>query len=441
MIYYKLFLNLRYHGMKLLKRIIFLSLLLLGFFPRVYAQDKRGSESVVIYFQKEKAIYDEEYRDNGIRLEEFFEKVQGYQSASRLVEIRIESIGTSSPEGDPLFNEIISNERQESLKKHILSNVDLPGHLFTQNHISQDWDLLASLIEADPNVTSKDRILDIVRNGGEDRLERMQEVEYARPFWYIYHNIFPDMRACRITVYFKIADPVRSISPVRQNSIEVPYLNEIRWERPAVAPVSYEVHEADEAPEVEEKTVSEKITVRETTSRKFTLKTNAIGWGLSAMNVAAEVDIADNWSVHIPFYYSGLNYFTETIKFRGAVLQPEIRYHIPKVEGLYAGAHLGVGWFNYALGGTYRIQDAGGKRPTWGGGLGVGYKMHFRKNPRWGMEFAVGAGVYDARYDKFYNEHNGPYVEKNVHKVFVGIDNASVSFTYSFDLKKKEDKR
>ena len=104
MIYYKLFLNLRYYCMKLIKRIIFLSLLLLGCLPRIYAQDKRGSESVVIYFQKEKAIYDEDYRDNGIRLEEFFEKVQEYPSASRLVEIRIESIGTSSPEGDPLFN-------------------------------------------------------------------------------------------------------------------------------------------------------------------------------------------------------------------------------------------------------------------------------------------------------------------------------------------------
>lgn len=482
MIYYKLFLNLRYHGMKLLKRIIFLSLLLLGCLPRIYAQDKRGSESVVIYFQKEKAIYDENYRDNGIRLEEFFEKVQGYQSASRLVEIRIESIGTSSPEGDPLFNEIISDERQKSLRKHILSNTDIPDHLFTQNHISQDWELLASLIEADPNVTSKDRILDIVRNGGEDRLERMQEVEYARPFWYIYHNIFPDMRACRITVYFKIADPVRSIEPVRQNSIDVPFLTEIRRERPAATapslqktPEIEETVEAKETADIEEITTAEEITEIEeianaeetvetektaeieaqpeikdkpvrksapaSTERKLTLKTNAIGWGLSVMNVAAEVDIADNWSVSLPFYYSGTNYFSKTVKFRCAILQPEVRYHIPQINGLYAGAHLGVGWFNYALGGTYRIQDAGGKRPAWGGGLSVGYKMQFKKNPRWGMEFALGAGIYDAKYDKFYNEPNGPYAAKGLHKTFVGIDNASVSFTYSFDLKKKEDKR
>ena len=448
-----------------LKSIILLSLLiLLGSVSCLFAQDKQGTASVVVYFQKESAIFEPDYRDNGTRLEEFFRKVDVYLNASSLVGVHVEALGTSSPEGQLLFNEIISRERMNSVRKQLLSRTTVTEDILTETYSAQDWELLEKLVEADPKVTSKDRILDIIRNGGEDRLERMQEVEYARPFWYIYHNIFPDMRACRITIHYKITDPVKSIEPVQQNSIDVPYLTEIRRERPAAtAPTLQETPEIEKTADVEEIITAEETVETEktaeieaepeikdkparksapaSTERKLTLKTNVIGWGLSVMNVAAEIDIADSWSVSLPFYYSGTNYFTETIKFRCAILQPEVRYHIPQINGLYAGAHLGVGWFNYALGGTYRIQDAGGKRPAWGGGLSVGYKMQFKKNPRWGMEFALGAGVYDAKYDKFYNEPNGPYAAKGLHKTFVGIDNASVSFTYSFDLKKKEDKR
>jgi hypothetical protein len=57
------------------------------------------------------------------------------------------------------------------------------------------------------------------------------------------------------------------------------------------------------------------------------------------------------------------------------------------------------------------------------------------------MEFAVSGGVYDTEYDIFYNENNGPYAESGVHNTFFGVDNASVAFTYKFDLKRKEGRR
>jgi len=147
-------------------------------------------------------------------------------------------------------------------------------------------------------------------------------------------------------------------------------------------------------------------------------------------------------SLAVPFYYSGgLNYFKHTIKFRGIVLQPEVRYYPwlqdGKNGGFYVGAHFGLGWYNFAMNSEWRIQDHKGTRPSWGGGLGLGYALQFRRNPNWGMEFCVGGGVYDSLYDVFYNEPNGPYHRKAVHKVWCGIDNVSLSFTYRFDLGKK----
>ena len=57
------------------------------------------------------------------------------------------------------------------------------------------------------------------------------------------------------------------------------------------------------------------------------------------------------------------------------------------------------------------------------------------------MEFAVGGGVYDSKYDLFYNEANGPYHQKGVRKIWYGVDNASISFTYKFDVKQKGGKK
>ena len=168
------------------------------------------------------------------------------------------------------------------------------------------------------------------------------------------------------------------------------------------------------------------------------VKTNIIGIGMGHGNIAAEFAVAEHFSIALPFYYSGgFDYFKPTIKFRGIVFQPEARYYIIGNEGFYLGAHLGVGWYNFAIDGTYRIQDHKGRRPAFGGGLGLGYTVPFKKHPRWGMEFAIGAGVYDVKYDMFFNEPNGPYAEHGVHDTFFGIDNASIAFTYKFDLKKE----
>jgi hypothetical protein len=175
---------------------------------------------------------------------------------------------------------------------------------------------------------------------------------------------------------------------------------------------------------------------------KFSLKTNFLGWGLGITNLAAEIDLTRHLSLAIPVYYSGgYDYFSPYMKFRCLILQPELRYY-PWVRddintGFFIGAHAGAGFYNYALNGDYRIQDARGQRPAYGGGLSLGYKVDFRKNPSWGMEFVVGGGVYDAEYDLFYNEINGPYYKRGIHKLWYGVDNAAISLCYRFGMKTK----
>ena len=225
---------------------------------------------------------------------------------------------------------------------------------------------------------------------------------------------------------------------------------------PVAVPESFEVTEAEveqvvevvevvEVPEVAEDTavaVVESIPEpeMEEPDLQLSLKSNLLGWAMGVSNFAVEIDMAEHWSFHLPLYYSAWNYFKPTTKFRILATQPEIRYWFSENnENFFLGAHFGMAYFNVAAGGAYRYQDHYKKTPALGGGLTVGYRMPIRKNSNWKVEFSVGAGGYSVHYDRF---HNTPDATKglmvdNVKTTYWGIDNVSISFLYSFDLKRK----
>ena len=121
--------------------------------------------------------------------------------------------------------------------------------------------------------------------------------------------------------------------------------------------------------------------------------------------------------------------------------QPEFRYWLRRGEGWFFGAHAGVTYWNEAHNDRYRYQDHDGKHPAYGGGLAIGHRWRF--NRHWAIEASVGGGVYRLYYDKFYNTprtKDGLMIE-SIKKTYWGIDQAAVSFSYSFDLKKKGGKR
>ena len=171
------------------------------------------------------------------------------------------------------------------------------------------------------------------------------------------------------------------------------------------------------------------------------VKTNVLGLAIGVANVALEVDVCKHLSLSLPLYYSAWDYFKPTLKFRTLTIQPEMRYWFNRHnEGWFLGAHFGMGYYNIALDGEYRIQDYNRETPSLGGGLSVGYRTHLSKNKRWKMEFSVGGGYYDSKYDKFRNEENGFLID-SYQKKWIGVDQASISFAYAFNLKKKGGKR
>lgn len=412
-------------------------------------------DTLTVYFHKESAVYNSGYRSNDERLNEFSNRVNAHLKASAQVSIHIESIGTSSPEGDTLFNRIISDYRGDIVKRKLLNRIDIPSDSIKTTVIPEDWEGLIRAIESDPRVTNKDAVISVLNsradydNNAGKIINELLKIEYSRPYWYIYHNIFPLLRACRVTAIVDLSGLVDEVDIDEwlneQPDIEVDELEGFIPLAYETVPQMHTVRINGHIVPVTESTDIQALTegldrkgklTRWVPNYKHHVKTNGVGWLLGAANVAYEYDFSDRLSLSVPFYYSGLNYFRKDLKFRVCTLQPELRYHF--AEGLFAGVHAGVGWYNLALLGDYRIQSRGGSRPAIGGGVSVGYRMSFKYIPHLGIEMAMGAGVYDARYDRFYNVPNGAYAARDVQKTFVGIDNLSVSLIYNFDFKKEE---
>jgi hypothetical protein len=96
----------------------------------------------------------------------------------------------------------------------------------------------------------------------------------------------------------------------------------------------------------------------EPTVRHIYVKTNVLGWGLLISNLGIEVDMGNHLSFSLPIYYSGWDYFTQTIKFRTLAVQPELRYWpTGNNDGLFIGAHFGMAYYNIAVDGPWRYQD------------------------------------------------------------------------------------
>ncbi len=161
------------------------------------------------------------------------------------------------------------------------------------------------------------------------------------------------------------------------------------------------------------------------------LKTNSLGLCLLMANLGVEMGLSRHLSFHVPVYYSGVDYFSERVKFRTLALQPELRWNFGRPRGLFIGAHATAAFFNVAAGGDYRYQDRDSDKPLLGGGLGLGYRLRFGSRSRWGVEFVLGGGACLIRYDRFVNEKNGPYVDTK-NRTYIGVDNAAVSLFYEF---------
>ena len=371
--------------------------------------------NIEVHFKFDKYNLDIDYMGNEASLRDFDHIIDSI-GISRIDSIVI--VSQSSPEGVYEHNLMLSRNRANTMRKYIIDkHPELRNYLYVYPD-GESWIRLREYVKKDTLMkkSSIEKVISIIDadiNVGTKKW-RMEQLPVYR---YLLRTYYPRIRNSVFCIVYYSERLQRKIIPVHdiETKIEITVPDSITVVKPII-------------PELEE------------WSRKLHLKANAIGLGLAIANAAVEIDLAKHWSFTLPVYYSAWDYFKSTIKFRTFALQPEVRYWLSEMnDGFFAGAHLGLAYYNFAFGGDYRYQDHNRETPAMGGGVSIGYRMPISKNNRWRVEFSLGAGVYSNHYDKF---HNTPRTKdalliESFKKTYWSIDQAAVSFSYSFDLKKK----
>ncbi len=396
------------------------------------------------YFRPYTSTFDSAYMGNAAEIDAMKDYMTYLQT--KMVQdstIELQSVvvrGESSPEGSEQLNRRLARERVDEVLKLTRQTLNVPEKKITRVNKYIDWDALKEKV-AMSDLAEKEEVLRVLnedtawvkyRFRGERmdaRVVHLQEIDSGRVWNKLVADYFPLM--CNAGVLFVTNKAVPQLIGGQTGTIAVDSFK-----------MAVPVFERDTTP-VFVPVVVESVPTQDTLSaeewqRHVTLKTNAVGWALGLVNLGVEVDLAEHWSMQLPIYWSSWDYFKNTIKLRALMMQPEVRYWFNENnEKWFVGAHFGVAWYNVAWNGNVRIQDQGWNKPGLGGGLAAGYRMPLsKKNPKWKVEFSLGVGAYAMRYDKFNNYKDGLKTESGK-KAFFCLDQAAISFSYSFDTKKK----
>ncbi len=391
-------------------------------------QEKRTEISVS--YRVNSTRIDTTYSGNSEKIRQIHDTLEYILNDTTVNVLGVSFCGTASPEGSYQVNRRLARARLKTLEDLICGRIGVPDSLVTRNDGYIPWNMLVEMMH-ESGVPYAEQVTDIINgefslvgyyNGQQvdSRITEIRKLEGGRVWQDMNRRFFSKMRIASVVMTTERRVPPQL--PELDAELEPTPEPEVRDTFPPVTP----------EPEIEP------LPEPESWSRKLYVKTNAVGLGMAVTNAAAEIDICRHLSFNLPVYYSAWNYFTETIKFRTLFTQPELRFWLNENnDGFFLGAHFGVGSYNVAVDGEYRIQDHDGVRPALGGGLGLGYRMPLsKKNPRWKVEFNLGAGVYSLKHDFFHNYENG-LMTGTEKKTYIGPDMAAVSFMYMFDLKKK----
>lgn len=409
------------------------------------ADNWRAVDSICIYYRTGYRYVEPGFRDNRKELDRFIASVR--QAAEKRQAARIVIQSGASPDGTNQANERLSQRRADSVASYICRHASIPDAYVEKQAIGIAWERLRRQVAAS-DMPYREEVLDVLdhtplwsfdKQGRVigSRKKALMDLRGGVPYRYMYQHLFPDLR-CSVVAMLYVQEKEDTTENDSTPACPLPPADSLPATAPVPGAVDGDTLETDTLPRsATEKTAMPQPMPEQAWIPRIQVKTNAIGWVMMVANASVEIDLSRRFSINLPFYYSGLDYFTRRAKFRILATQPELRFWFAEKRRVFVGAHFGVASYNFALGGKWRIQDHNGTSPALGGGISAGYKIPFTRNERFCMEFSAGAGVYKAHYDKFNNEKNGAF-DSTVRKTFIGLDHAAVSFSYSFDLKKRK---
>ena len=418
--------------MKTIFRLALTAAMIFSVSPFMSAQEMKPGmkrEEMHVRYVVAKAKLERDYMNNALVLDRIVEWADAGQRDTMGNILSVEFCGAVSPEGSVPFNHWLSVARLNTLEKYVRKRVDIPENLIVRSDHYIAWDeLKAMVLESD--LPNKDEVMAVLNtentstgNNLDSRIAALKALDGGKTWRIIFDRYFIHMRNAYMVIVTEKSE--KFYEQRRRNMVAA---------MPALSTVAQSQSEPVSLLPVVAAASSALID-----TRYMYVKTNLVGLGLLMGNLGVEFDLGRYLSLNIPVYYSALDYFTPTVKFRTFATQPELRvWPMTNEDGLFIGAHAGFAYYNFAFGGDWRYQDHDGTSPTLGGGLSLGYRLPISRNKNWKLEFSVGAGVYPLYYDVF---HNLPNIKEGQlydtrSKTYIGLDNINIGISYRIPMKK-----
>ncbi|MDE6289955.1 MAG: DUF3575 domain-containing protein, partial [Muribaculaceae bacterium] len=262
-----------------------LIIILLGSF-QAFAQLEK--DSVKVHFKVSHTEIDPTFRSNGETLDSIFRKLATdsrlYGPTRRLRSVKV--TGAASPEGSIQFNRYLSEKRADAIFNQFRDQGFLTDSLASFTFIGRDWKGLRNEVEEDVNVPYRSDVLSLL-----DRIEssdppahplaELKTLHGGTPYSYLLTNLFPDLRASRLTVEYERLFP----------AIRIP---ELPLEAPDIT--------AEPSGTIQSLPVVLE-TVKECRPFYMALKTNMLYDALLLPNIGAEFYIGKNISLTADWMY------------------------------------------------------------------------------------------------------------------------------------------
>ncbi len=403
----------------------------------VYAQDDRLDDEwqtdyrhgISVDFRVNSTVIDRKYRKNdGVmdRIDSLFNAITN----DTLVEVvSIEFCGTASPEGNSRVNSRLSRARLDAMEKMVRGRLDISEDIVLRNDHYIAWDHLIELVEADETLPQRERVLEILRTSYPDakdwrgvpidgRIPELKAIDNGAVWYQLNSRYFVQMRNAwfiMTTHRRKLLEPAIEAKPLAM-AVNTPKPAQIYM---PVLPV---------------KEFDTDIRVP-----LMSIKANVLEAAALIANLGLEFRITPRLSLDVIGHYSPYDYFNPHRKARVFGIQPEVRYWWGEslVKGHFIGLHVPVSGFNIQLNDDYRYQDP--NHALWGIGVSYGYAMPLGKREKWGVEFTVGFGYMDVKYDTYEGVTNGKYINTQ-RKDYFGPTRLGINFSYRIDRKKNIEK-
>lgn len=395
----------------------------LGTCSPLWGQD--GRDSVRIFFRQGRSYLDLSIGDNQASLERISDTLRVRQADPEYRVRKVSVVGAASPEGGVRLNERLSRKRADVLFARLSEYVNVPDSAKSFEYLGRDWGGLLSMMEADGNVPYREEVMSLVRDiiaGGDDGVtvadgvSRLKALRGGVPYWYMYREMFPGLRASRLVVSYdrpwnhgNVAGPgyAPAVTAVRQGTL-LPAPG-----HPAVRPQGRSPFYA-------------------------ALKTNLLYDALLIPNAGAELYLGRGWSAGAGWTHAWWKNDSRHRYWRIYGLDVDVRKWFGEAAALkpLTGHHIGVYMqaltYDFETGGRGFIGGQPGgdifDRPTWCAGVEYGYSMPVAE--RLNIDFNIGLGAHWGRQYEYTPEDNCYVWQSTSMKRWFGPTRADVSLVW-----------